>query len=51
MQGSKLIQEQPGLGVGWPRTNQGMTAPLVLPGGSKEWLARFPWTHEQSSPG
>lgn len=46
MQGSKLIQEQPGLGVGWPRTSDGRIAPLVLPGGQ---VATLPTWRQDAS--
>lgn len=34
MQNGRQIQEQPGLGVGWPLDTQGRAAPLVLPSGA-----------------
>lgn len=33
LQSGRMIQEQPGRGVGWPRDAQGRPAPIVLPGG------------------
>lgn len=41
MQNGRLIQEQPGLGVGWPRTADGRVAPLVLPSGELAHLPRW----------
>lgn len=41
MQSSKFIQEQPGLGVGWPRASDGRIAPMVLPGGEKAYIASW----------
>lgn len=41
MQSGKLIQEQPGLGVGWPLDSTGRVAPIVLPGGEKGVLPRW----------